>query len=153
MEGASPEVLTVQTPQEGQIHVVVVHLASERVYAKALSGHPVDHRGVERVVPSNSLPHHRNRTNSGPGRPGATFAEANHAQSIAEAAVSNKQVPKDGRVGNGRDSERILLSAGSIRSRATIGLADSGHARKSGTTGGIRLAPDKLAGTRLGTNY
>lgn len=40
---------------------------------EALSGRSVDHRGIERVVPSNSLPHHRNRTNSDPGsRPGVS---------------------------------------------------------------------------------
>lgn len=47
------------------------YISRERARVReALSGHPVDHRGVERVVPTNSLPHHRNRTNSGPGRPG-----------------------------------------------------------------------------------
>jgi len=61
----------VQIPQESEIRMVVIHLASDPWAHEALSG-PVDHRGVERVVPSNSLPHHRNQTNSDLGRPGVS---------------------------------------------------------------------------------
>lgn len=45
---------------------------------EALSGHPVDHRGVERVVASNSLPHHRNRTNSGLSKLGVSCLGCRH---------------------------------------------------------------------------